>query len=431
MAEAGGWPEPDIGLAERLFDALAARTRRGRGIVRDSYGPGEQAGHDIAQAAAEDLGLEIALDAAANLYMTLPGRDRAAPAFVIGSHLDSVPQGGNFDGAAGVVAGLAALAGFRQAGLAPAFDLTVMAIRAEEAAWFDFGYVGAHAAFGLLPPAVLDGVRRSDSGRTLAEHMAECACDVAAIRRGEPYLTRSCLRGYLEVHIEQGPVLEGGGVALGLVTGIRGCLRFRRARCLGAYGHSGALPRTLRRDAVAATAALVHRLHEDWVRLEGEGQDLTFTVGEFTTDPLHHGPTKVAGETRFVLDFRSLSDRTMDAMRARAKELAAELETRYGVRFDLGEPSYCAPARLDQGVRARLARASRELGIPALEMASGAGHDAVVFANLGVPAGMIFIRNANGSHNPDEAMDIADFRLAARLLGLYLATEAEARPAAS
>src|SRR6202000_1657222 len=122
----------DLDLAESLFGQLDRATRRERGIERDSYGDGEQAAHAIMRAAAERIGLEIAVDAIGNLTMTLPGKDRHAPRIVIGSHLDSVPQGGNFDGAAGVVAGLCATAALRQSGFIADFDIGVMAIRAEE-----------------------------------------------------------------------------------------------------------------------------------------------------------------------------------------------------------------------------------------------------------------------------------------------------------
>ena len=107
--------EPDLNLATALFDSLSRETRQGRGIVRDSYGAGEQAAHDIMRNAAESIGLEIAIDAIGNLMMTLPGRDRSAAGVLIGSHLDSVPQGGNFDGAAGVVAGLSVVSAMRRA----------------------------------------------------------------------------------------------------------------------------------------------------------------------------------------------------------------------------------------------------------------------------------------------------------------------------
>ena len=151
---------PDIELAERLFAALRAATFDGVGITREAYGPGERIAHDIVTAQAVSLGLDIATDPAGNLLMTLPGADRAAPRVVIGSHLDSVPRGGNFDGAAGVLAGLAAVSGMRRAGVVPGRDIVVLAIRAEEGgAWFPTSFPGSRAALGTLPPAALVGMR--------------------------------------------------------------------------------------------------------------------------------------------------------------------------------------------------------------------------------------------------------------------------------
>ncbi len=415
---------PDIVLAERLFGELAMRTRRGKGIVRESYGAGEQAAHDIVRAAAEALSLEVHADAAQNLYMTLPGKDRRAPSVIIGSHLDSVDQGGNYDGAAGVIAGLACLAGLRKSRWQPVCDVTVMAIRGEESVWFDVSYIGSMAAFGALAPEELN-VTRSDSGRSLADHMAQVGCNVEAVRRGEAYLRPERVRAYLEVHIEQAPLLIDQGIPLGLVTGIRGDLRYRDARCYGVYGHSGALSRQYRRDAVAATTALIQCLNDEWLRLEQEGHDLVFTVGELTTDPAHHGPSKVAGETKFVLDIRSTDEDVMYAMRDAACSLADDIGRDMGVRFDLGSHTYSEPAVLDFAMRKKMALLASRLDIPAIEMASGAGHDAAVFAQFGVPSGMIFIRNDKGSHNPEEAMAMADFEHAAQLLTAYLVTELE------
>src|SRR5579864_5154434 len=168
--------QPDLELAASLFDALSGATRRGRGIVRDSYGAGEQAAHDLMRSAAERIGLEVSVDAIGNLFLTLPGGDRAAPRIIMGSHLDSVPQGGNFDGAAGVVAGLCLLSALRHAGVTPGCDLTVMAIRAEESAWFDVAYLGSAGAFGLLDPACL-AIRRSDNGQSLEATLTACGFD--------------------------------------------------------------------------------------------------------------------------------------------------------------------------------------------------------------------------------------------------------------
>jgi N-carbamoyl-L-amino-acid hydrolase len=408
-------PLPDLGLAEQLFETLAAQTRRGRGIERDSYGPGEQAGHDIARAAARAMGLDIVVDAIGNLTMVLPGRDRAAPMVLMGSHLDSVPQGGNFDGAAGVVAGLTILSAWRKAGRTPARDLAVMAIRAEESAWFDVPYVGSAGAFGLLDPACLS-VRRADSGQTLKDALTAGGFDPGAIRGRRRLLDPARIAAYLELHIEQAPVLVHLDRPVAVVTGIRGCRRLRNVRCLGATGHSGALPRAYRQDAVAASVALLGYIDRSWQAHEAAGADLVVTTGEFTTDPAQHGPSKVAGETRFVIDIRSVSDATMEEMEVEVRAHAAAVEAEYRVEFDLGEASYSPPAVMDDGLQRALATGMATLGLPLQVMASGAGHDAAIFAAVGVPAGMIFIRNQNGSHNPDEAMDMSDFALGTRAL---------------
>jgi beta-ureidopropionase / N-carbamoyl-L-amino-acid hydrolase len=404
----------DLGLAESLFGQLDRATRRGRGIVRDSYGDGEQAAHDIVRAAGEGIGLEISVDAIGNLMMTLAGKNRRAPRILIGSHLDSVPQGGNFDGAAGVVAGVCALAAFREAGFTPDCDIAVMGIRAEESSWFDVSYLGSEGAFGKLDPACL-AVRRSDNGRTLEETLLERGFDPTAIRQRRRLLEPDQIRAYLELHIEQGPRLVAEGLPAAVVTGIRGCKRFRNARCVGQYGHSGALPRTLRRDAVAATVAFLHHMEGVWLRAEQQGADLLVTNGELYTDQAEHAPSKVAGETRFVIDLRSLSMEVMEAIAAEARSAAEEIGRAYRVTFDLGMATDSPPAMMDPRLRSCL----MSLLERPLEMPSGAGHDAAVFAELGIPSAMIFVRNDYGSHNPEESMALEDFAVGTRaLIGL-------------
>jgi N-carbamoyl-L-amino-acid hydrolase len=403
--------QPELELAASLFGALGSATRRGRGIVRDSYGEGEQAAHDIVRRAAERLALEVSVDAIGNLFVALPGRDRAAPRIILGSHLDSVPQGGNFDGAAGVVAGLCLLSALRRAQITPPCDFTVMAIRAEESAWFDIAYLGSAGAFGLLDPACLS-IRRSDNGQTLESTLTARGFDPRPIRERRRLLDPRRIRAYLELHIEQGPTLVAEGLPAAVVSGIRGCKRFRNARCTGEYGHSGALARPYRRDAVAATVAFLHHMEKVWLTEEAAGADLVLTAGELYTDPAMHGPSKVAGETHFVLDLRSLSEATMDAVAAEARAAAARIGAEYRVDIDLGTTSDSPAAVMDERLRSRLMRL---LDRP-LEMASGAGHDAAVFCKVGVPSAMIFVRNDRGSHNPDEGMALEDFAVGAQAL---------------
>ena len=384
--------------------------------MRDSYGSGEQAAHDIMRAAAETIGLETSIDAIGNLMMTLPGRDRAARRIMIGSHLDSVPQGGNYDGAAGVVAGLSAVSALRQARIEPDCDITVMGIRAEESAWFDVAYIGSGGAFGLLDPACLS-VRRSDNGQSLEAAMIERGFDPTAIRERRRLLDPSRIRAFLELHIEQGPTLVAEQLPAAVVTGMRGCKRFRHARCVGQYAHSGAVNRPHRHDAVAATVALLHELETIWLRHEHASADLVITSGELYTDPAMHGPSKIAGETHFVIDIRSVSDATMNAVAAEAQQAAAQFREGYRVTCDLGTATDSPRALMDERLRACLYGLLER----PFEMSSGAGHDAAIFEKMGVSTGMIFVRNDHGSHNPDEAMALDDFAVATQaLLGSLL-----------
>src|SRR5262245_63614939 len=147
------------------------------------------------------MGLETHRDHAANLFMTLAGKHRGAPRLMTGSHLDSVANGGNFDGAAGVIAGLVAIKALQDLGVQPTCDITTIAIRAEESVWFQVSYIGSRSAFGMLPPGALEA-RRVDTGRTLADHMAECGANIEAVRRGGASLYAKSIQAFVELHME-------------------------------------------------------------------------------------------------------------------------------------------------------------------------------------------------------------------------------------
>jgi N-carbamoyl-L-amino-acid hydrolase len=415
---------PDTALAERLFDELRAATHDGVGITREAYGPGEAKAHAIVRAAADSAGLETRVDPVGNLLMTLPGADRAAKRVVLGSHLDSVRSGGNFDGAAGVLAGLAAAAGMKRAGLVPARDVTVVAVRAEEAgAWFPVSYPGSRAALGLLKPAEL-AIKRMDSGRTLADHMREEGFDPGFVESGGTTFSAADTAAFLELHIEQGPVLDAEGVALGIVTGIPGSRRLRAARVLGEYNHSGATPRKYRRDAAIALAELAHRVDERWAELEAQGHALVCTFCVLATTE-EAGFTKIAGEARFQLDVRSVNPHSVDAVMETLYDIIPGIEARRGVRFELGNETSSRAAPMDASVQAGLKRAAGELGVRHRAMASGGGHDAAAFVQAGIPAGMLFVRNQNGSHNPHEAMRMDDFDKACAVVTRWAAEMAQ------
>lgn len=415
--------EPDHALAASLFAQLVAQSHDGVGITRDTYGDGENAAHALLRATAEQYGLETRRDAASNLYLTLPGADRGAPAVMTGSHLDSVPRGGNFDGAAGVVAGLAILAAWHRAGVVPARDVTVMAIRAEESAWFPLSYIGSKAAFGLLD-GTATALRRADTGRTLADHMRAAGGDPEAVAAGIPALRAAQIDCFVELHIEQGPVLDESDDVLGVVTGICGSRRYRHATIRGQYAHSGATPRTHRRDAVVAAAALVTALQRAWVAMEAAGHELTVTVGQCTTDAAQADFSKVSGRVDFSIDVRSRSVATLEAMDAAIQTIRAEIAQTCRVEIDLGPMTASAAGVMDPALRAILTAAAEAAGVPARSMPSGAGHDAALFAAQGVPAAMLFVRNAHGSHNPDESMRLDEFAQATRVLASALGARA-------
>ena len=399
---------PDMALAERVLETLRARTADRVGVTREGYGAGEEVAHALMREEGASLGLEMRNDHAGNLYLTLPGADRAAKQVIVGSHLDSVPRGGNYDGAAGVVAGLAAVAGMRRAGYTPARDVTVMVTRAEEGgAWFAAGYPGARAALGILPPENLE-MTRTDTGRTLADHMAELGFDPAAVRRGEKALGPHNVDAFLELHIEQGPVLEAEKIPVGIVTALPGNRRHRTARIIGEWNHSGATPRRYRRDAAIAAAELAFRLDAAWGELDAAGRTMVCTFCTMNTHP-EASMSKIAGEMHFGLDVRSPDQATIDAMYVRLDAIIADIEQTRGVKVDLGPPTRTAPTVMDAGVQAGLIRAADALGIAHRSMPSGGGHDTSAFVQAGVPAGMLFVRNQNGSHNPDEALRMADF----------------------
>jgi beta-ureidopropionase / N-carbamoyl-L-amino-acid hydrolase len=405
-------------LAITLFDQLRRDGLDEPGVSRDPYGPGEQRAHASVTAIAQQLGLRIERDAAANLYMTLPGRNADAKRVIVGSHLDSVPHGGNFDGAAGVVAGVVAIAALQRSGIALNNDLTVMGIRAEESIWFQVSYIGSRGALAMLPDGALN-VRRIDTGRTLAEHIAECGGDPDALHAGARFLDPARIAGYLELHIEQAPSLVEAGRQVAICTGIPGNFRYPDARIEGSHDHVG-LPRRFRRDAAMAGAEFAMALDHLWERHEAKGVPMACTIGRFHTDTATHGLTIVPGTFQFSLDVRAYDETLLTELDRQVDAIIAGIEQRRGVHFHRGPKARAAVGEVDQAIRSALEHCAAELDIAVLQLGSPASHDAAAFAAAGVPMGMIFVRNENGSHNPHEAMTIDDFMAGAALLTRYL-----------
>ncbi|KAF7599868.1 MAG: Zn-dependent hydrolase [Candidatus Dactylopiibacterium carminicum] len=367
-------------LALTILEDIAALSRDGEGITRESYGEGEERAMQAIEAHAHALGFACERDRFQNLWMRLPNDARSEPPVVIGSHMDSVPQGGNYDGLAGVLAGMLVLDRLRDDPQA-APPVRVLALRGEESAWYGKAYVGSLALLGKLPASALALRHRSGQG-TLGEAMARSGVDVDAVARGWPST---------------------------VVTGIRGNIRHTRVRCLGETGHSGAVPRWLRHDAVLATADLLSRMDEHWRVLLQMGMDLVMTLGICTTPVRSHAVSVIPGEVEFSFEVRSQDADTLERFHALMQEECRAVEKARGVRFEFDKSIRSAPARMDEAWIGCLEQAAETRGTPVERLPSGAGHDAAVFANAGIPAAMVFVRNAHGSHNVHEAMECADF----------------------
>lgn len=406
-----------------LFDELRAGSldASGQGVTRDTYGPGEQFAYRVISDQAAALDLEQRTDHAANLFMTLPGRNRQAPRIMMGSHLDSVGNGGNFDGAAGVIAGLVAMRALKALGLAPHCDVTTMAIRAEESVWFEVSYIGSRSAFGVLPDGALDA-KRTDTGRALADHMAECGADVAAVRAGKASVAAKDIRAWVEVHIEQAPQLIEAGRSVAIGTGVPGNFRYPEIAIHGEWAHVG-LPRRFRHDAVLAASDFALGLDDIWKAADLARRPMAFTIGRFQTDAREHALTKVAGLMTLSLDVRAYDRAHLVELERQVKALAADIEAKRGVRIDLGKRASADVAPSNPAVYEALTAAAATQGIPTMPLASPASHDTATFTVAGVPSCMLFVRNANGSHNPHEAMEIDDFLDAACVLTAWLAGE--------
>lgn len=409
-------------LARDLFTELARTTGDGVGITRECYAAGENAALDLFCSTAEAYGLLISFDAAANMIVRLPGDDGQAPALLIGSHADSVPQGGNYDGAAGIIAGLLCLIRFVETEQRPPVPVRVLCMRGEESAFYGRANIGSRALFGLLDEADLAAKCRG-TGRTLKEAMQSVGVAVERVAARERLFDVSTALGYLELHIEQGPVMIARDLPTAVVTGIRGNIRHRRITCRGEAGHSGAIPRWLRKDAVFALSDLIMRLDEHWRVLLERRLDLVVTTGIVGTDPAEHAISRIPGEVHFSFEVRSQSHDTLEAFYELFRSECRAVAAQRGVLFEFDNRVYTEPARMDEGMIARLMKAAERAGVTTELLPSGAGHDAAVFANEGVPSGMIFVRNANGSHNPLEAMEIDDFMKGVDLLFAALSGE--------
>ena len=404
-------------LVQRLLDGVAEIGRDPPGITREAYGVGENRAHGLVAETATALGLACSIDAGANLSMRW-AIGEASP-ILIGSHLDSVVQGGNFDGAAGVIAGLGAVAALRAAGIMPRAPIEVLALRCEEAVWFGLGLIGSRCLLARLPAGALD-LRHARSGATLAASIAAAGGDPQRLSTGQPLRYPAGIGAYLEVHIEQAPQLIEAGAPFGLCLANPGNLRHPFIRIVGEEAHTG-LPHRFRRDAALAGADLALALEQFWLVEEAAGRPMAVTIGRFHTPSDRHSLTSVSGDFTLSLDLRAYAPEHLAALEGHLAAIVDDVAKRRGVAITLGERSVAAPGAMDTTLLDGLGAAATAEGFTPPRLNSPGSHDANNFAAAGVPTGMLLVRNTDGSHNPHEAMDTEDLMAAIQTLTRWLA----------
>lgn len=395
-------------FAKKIFDDIRKMSRDVQGVTRQAFSAKETEVLEYLTAIGRTLDLEIKPDRAGNVWMTLPGKDRALPAFVAGSHVDSVPQGGNYDGLAGVTAALTVAWWMRQTGYQPVRDFTVLMMRGEESSFFGKAYMGSLGMLGKLTEKDL-ALKIRDGSCTLAQAMQSCGIDTGAVSGGKALIDTDKIAAFVELHIEQGPTLDAQKEArAGIVTGIRGNIRHKAVKILGEAAHSGATDKPYRHDALMAFTDWMQRIDRAWDRWLVNGEDLVFTVGVLKMAS-SAAISVIPGEVTFSVDIRSLSADTVrrfhDLMQKYGEEVAAER----GVKIEYDPALLTAASGVDSQLSDRLESSAKAEGIPCIRLASGAGHDSAVLGNNCIPVAMIFVANQLGSHNPHEAMKMEDF----------------------
>ncbi|HYZ33729.1 MAG TPA: M20 family metallo-hydrolase [Crenalkalicoccus sp.] len=391
-----------------------------QGVNRACLTPEDRAARRLLLSWATPLGLEPSVDAMGNLFLRWEGRERALAPVLTGSHMDSQPNGGRFDGIWGVVAALEAVQAMREAGLTPRRPIEIVAWTNEEGGRFAPGCMGSMGYAAFRPHDAWDevtddeGIRFADA---LAAHLAE-ETDLPrrplGVAEGGP-----APHAYLEAHIEQGPRLEAAGLSIGVVTGIQGS-RWFLVEIAGKTDHAGTAPLALRRDAVQDMLRAITALNG----LMADPADvLRFTVGRIEVSP--NTSNSVADRVRFTIDFRHPDNAVLQSRGDAIEGVVQGAMQR--CRATVTERFHARPVAFAPLVTGAVSRAAARLGLGTMEMPSGAFHDAQFLVPI-CPTGMLFVPcRAGVSHHPAEYAEPARLAEGARVLAEALAMLAEAR----
>jgi allantoate deiminase len=393
--------------AQEMIDGLAAITAEPGRVTRLYLTPEHKRAAILVGQWMEEAGLAVHMDSAGTMHGLLPAVVPGAGArrrLLVGSHIDSVIDAGRYDGTLGVVVGILAAGEIARRKIALPFSLEILAFGDEEGVRFPQTLISSSAIAGILPPDILDVV--DAAGMSLRAALTGFGADPARLA-AESYRSADVM-GYIEVHIEQGPVLEETGNPLGVVTAIASQGRLR-GRVTGTAGHAGTVPMALRRDALAGAAEIVGAVEQ--VALESGGA-VVATVGEIKAEPGASNVIPAAAE--FSIDVRAAADSTRQTAAEKIRRRAIAVGRRRGLEVEIETVhetpvAVCAP-RLQAAIAKGIAGATGNDDPPRLM--SGAGHDGHAMIHL-TDIGMMFVRCRGGiSHNPLEFVAIEDMGVA-------------------
>ncbi len=400
---ADGLPRADVARLERRIHELGRFGANPEGgVSRVAFSAADIAGREYVKSLMRDAGLDVRVDTAGNLIGRRAGADPALPVIMTGSHIDSVPNGGNYDGDVGVIGAIEVAELLRAAGIATRHSFEFVVFTDEEG-----GTVGSQAMAGRLGPAALD--MTSHSGLTIGEGIRAVGGDPARIldARRPP----GSVAAFVELHIEQGAILDESGIDIGVVEGIVG-IRWWDVTVEGVANHAGTTPMNRRRDALVTAAELTLAANRIATAMPGTQ---VATVGRIHAEP--GAPNVIPGRVTLTLEIRDLASDKMEsvfrAIEADAKRIADARGT--SIRFDEVDLAL-TPAPTDERLRKVVESAASSLGLSHRRMASGAGHDAQDLAHV-APMGMIFVPSKGGiSHAPREFTAPADLANGADVL---------------
>ncbi|MFD1415669.1 Zn-dependent hydrolase [Oceanobacillus jeddahense] len=376
---------------EKHIKALSQYTATpNEGTTRLTYSEEDLQARDYIKSQMKAYGLKVREDGLGNIFGKLEGEKKGAPSVIVGSHFDSVPHGGDYDGPAGVIAGIEIAALFQENQIKPAYPLEIIAIIEEEGSRFGGGLMGSRGIAGYLQKEDLEQLKDKD-GISVPEAMKQIGLDPSLEVKRDP----ETIKAFLEMHIEQGPILEEEQISVGVVESIVGLTQLE-VTISGKAGHAGTTPMDRRSDALVAAANIIGKLPQ--IAIE-EGEGTVTTVGRHQVFP--NGANVIPDKVVFSVDIRSSKETHIKNVVQKVKDVIRTYESE-GIQATVEQSLYMQPKELNQDIRSQLKTSAEQLGISYTNMHSGAGHDAMVLSDI-TDVGLIFVPSKDGlSHCPEE-----------------------------